>query len=412
MRRATARPVRVRRIALGSWLVIVAFVLLDVALLILTRATAVPDSWGFRGATGLAAMVFGSVGAIVALRRPENPIGWLQIAIGLFFSVESAVIEYTVLGLVAAPGSVPLARELGWMLSWIWIPPVGLALVYLPLLFPTGRLPSPRWGRLAWLGGPAIVIASLGLSIAPGPIQQARYLVNPLAVPGVDPQLSTSLGGLADALLGVAIVLAVGSLVRRFRMSSGEVRQQLKWFAFAAAIAVAGFAGNLVLYLVSPNPGIVKAGEVVLFFSILGMPVAAGIAILRYRLYDIDRIISRTVSYAVVSGILAAVLGVAIVALQGVLAPVTQGQTLAVAGSTLLVAALFQPIRRRIQAIVDRRFNRARIDAERTVEAFAARLRDVMDLDTVRTDLASVTQDALHPEHVGIWIRVTGDAPR
>ena len=241
------------------------------------------------------------------------------------------------------------------------------------------------------------------------PHPQATYLTNPFAIPGIDPSLFTQVvQPIALIPFGLAILLSLASLVRRFRTSNGEARQQIKWFAFAASVAGAIFALYIATYLLAPTSPLAKAFEVAVVAGLLGLPVAAGIAILRYRLYDIDRIISRTLAYAVVTGVLAIVFAAIVLGLQAVLSAFTQRNTLAVAVSTLVVAALFQPIRAQVQKAADQRFNRSRYDAERTVAAFADRMRDEVDLGALRGDLSNVAFDALHPARVGVWIRSGG----
>ena len=208
---------------------------------------------------------------------------------------------------------------------------------------------------------------------------------------------------------GLAIALSLTSLVRRFRTSTGDTRQQIKWFAFAASLEGAVFALYIAAYLLEVSAAGVKAFEVAVVAGLLGIPLAAGIAILRYRLYDIDRIISRTLAYALVTAVLAAVFVGVVLAMQAVLSAFTQRNTLAVAASTLVVAALFQPIRARVQRTVDRRFDRARYDAERTITAFSARLRDHIDLAALRIDIGDVVRQTMAPTSLGVWIQSQED---
>ncbi len=401
------------RLALAAWLATIALIAAAGIVLVATWSTAVPDSWGFRGATIVIAGVFGTVGVVLAQRRPENRIGWLFSAIGGLFAVEALVIEYVIAGALAVPGRLPLVHELGWLLTWIWVPPIGLALIYLPLLFPTGRLASEAWRPVARLGGPATVLAALGLALAPGPIQQATFLDNPLTPPWIDPDL---LRGIVEPAVflafGAVVLAALASLGRRFGTAAGDVRQQLKWFAYAAVMAGLALTLYFIAFSVSASPAVAKALEIVIILAVLGLPVAAGIAVLRYRLYEIDRVISRTLAYAVVTGVLTVLFVGIVLGLQAALAGLTQGETLAVAISTLVVAALFQPVRARVQRTADRRFNRSRYDAERTVAAFADRLRDEVDLRALRGDLSEVAYEALHPARVGVWIRSGGGTAR
>jgi len=378
-------------------------------LVIATRDTPVPDSWGFRGASELFAVTCGTVGAIVALRRPDNPIGWLFCAIGASFAVQSLINEYVLASVFVVPGGLPWTTQLGWLLSWIWVPPLGLALIFLPLLFPTGHLLSPRWRIAAVVGVVAIVSFSVAMALVPGPIQQAKFLDNPVTIPGVSLETyETVVYSVAIIPLALAIALAMTSLVRRFRQSPDEPRRQIKWFALAALVA--GITNTLyqVIAVVGASPAVVKGMEILVVVSLIGLPTAAGLAILRYRLFDIDRIISRTISYGLISAMLVALFLVVNLALQSALSSVTKTNSLAVAASTLLVAALFTPIRRRVHRAVDRRFDRARYDAERTTFEFSERLRDQVDLPALVDDLDGTVRDAVAPSSVDLWLRGTG----
>ena len=402
---------RTATIATAVWLATMALCLASAALLLSTLWVAVPTSWGFRGASILVGATFGSVGAVVARRRPENSIGWLFCAIGLLFAIEGIVVEYTVAGALAVPGRLPFVNELGWTLTWIWAFPAGLALIYLPLLFPNGHLLSGRWRPVAWLGALSLGASAVIVSIAPGRINQATYLENPLG--SATMTTSDFITLIAPAFIGfaLAILLALASMIRRFAISTGEARLQIKWFAFAVAIAGTLDVLYYAAFLVATPPAIVKLLEILVVLGLLSLPVAAGLAILRYRLYDIDRIISRTIAYAVVSGILVTTFVGAILAFQAILSSVTRSNTLAVAASTLVVAALFQPLRRRVQLLVDRRFHRARYDADRTTSAFSERLRDQVDLAAVRTDLMTAVSSSLGPRSSALWLRDHGRTP-
>ena len=393
-----------RRLAVIVWLGTVALCAVTAAILAATAWVAMPSSWGFRGASILVAVIFGSVGAVVAVRRPGHAIGWLFLAIGALFAFEALCIEYTVAGAVAIPGRLPGVTLVAWLLTWLWIPPVGLALIYLPLLFPTGRLLSTRWRPVAWFGAAALVPFGIATAFAPGPIQQASFIDNPVGQAG--------LGNGTYALLLVpfvlAVVLSVASLVRRFRAADLEARRQIKWFALASMIALAVDGLYSFSFAVTVDPSVTKALEILLIFAILGLPVGAGLAVLRYRLYDIDRIVSRTISYGLVTALLVAVFLLVNLGLQGILSSVTSNNAWAVAGSTLLAAALFTPARRRVQRAVDQRFDRARYDAERTTAAFSERMRDQVDLPTLASELDATVRQAIAPSSVGLWLRGDG----
>jgi len=396
-----------RRGAIVAGVVSAVLVGVSVILLIATRGAKLPDSWGFRGAQGLAATICGGVGFVVATRRPGNRVGWIFVAIGLLFAIE-AVVEAYVIASTQTPGGLPGMHAVAWLLTWLWVPAVFLALVGLPLVFPTGHLVSASWRPAAWLG----VIGSIGVAtttaVTPGPIQQASYVDNPVALEGLDRGTADALTGLAMVLVLAAIALAIASLIRRYRSAAEDVRRQIRWFAFSAAVAGPVFAIYVLAYgLGAPEP-VVKTATVAVIVAILAMPVAAGIAVLRYRLYEIDRIISRTISYGVVTGLLVVTYAVAILVLQGPLQQFTGGDTIAVAVSTLVAAALFQPLRTRVQRAVDRRFDRARFDAERTTVAFADRLRHEVDIDAVTADLGGTVRGSLKPDGLGLWLRETG----
>jgi hypothetical protein len=395
-----------RRAAVASWLVTMAMAGAALIILIATRETPVPTSWGFRGASEAFGIVCGTVGAIVAIRRPDNLNGWLFCAIGLLFALAALINEYLIAGVLVVPGGLPLTPLLGWLLAWLWVPPLAIAVIFLPLYFPDGRLPSPRWRRVVAFSVVAVVAFATAIAVQPGPIQQATFLDNPLGLTSLD---MATYGALilapASVLLGIAIVLAFASLVVRFRRATGDARQQLKWFALAVMIAGTAFAMSLWVTLITLSATTVKALEVLVIVALMGVPTAAGLAILRYRLYDIDRIVSRTIAYAVISAMLVGAYAVAILVLQGPLGNLFGGDTISVALSTLVVAALFQPVRRRVQRVVDRRFDRARIDAERTTTAFAERLRDEVDIETLTNDLDRTVRATMHPSLIRLWLR-------
>jgi hypothetical protein len=393
-------------LAIASWLVTMAAAAIALGILAATRDTPVPTSWGFRGASEVFAITCGTVGAIVAVRRPDNLNGWLFCSVGLLFAIEGLVNEYVIAGVLVVPGGLPWATALGWLLTWIWVPPLAIALIFLPLLFPTGRLLSAGWRAVAIFGAFATVIFSLALAVAPGPIAQATFLHNPLGVAGIDMgTYSMMVIGPGSAAFGLSIALALSSLVLRFRRSSDDARRQIKWFALAALVAGATFALYLAVSVVVGSPTTTKLLEILVIFALMGIPTAAGMAILRYRLYDIDRIVSRTISYGVVTALLVAVFLLVNLALQDMLTSVMPTSSVAVAASTLLVAAIFTPVRSRVQRTVDRRFDRARFDAERTTVAFSERLRDEMDIATVTADLDRTIRSALKPATLGLWLR-------
>lgn len=402
--------IRTRRLAFISWGLTSGLSFIAVAIILATRDVSVPAStWGFRGASEAFGLTCGTVGAIVAIRRPDNLNGWLFCAIGLLFSMQALVTEYLVAAALAVPGGLPYTAVLSWVLTWLWVLPLGLALIYLPLLFPTGSFLTRRWRAVAVLGVVAIMAFSGAAAFLPGPIQSATFLDNPLGASEID--LGSYVAGVvgpAAALFLVTIVLALASLVLRFRRAPNDARLQIKWFALAALIAGPTFVLHTILSVALASANAPKPVEVVGVVALMGLPTAAGMAILRYRLYDIDRIISRTISYVLITAVLVGAYALVVVIIQRPLGDVVGGNTVAVALSTLVVAALFQPLRRRIQAIVDRRFDRARIDADLTAAAFSERLRAEVDIDAVTADLRDTVHAAVKPVRLSVWLREAG----
>ena len=337
-----------------------------------------------------------AVGFVLASRRPGNRIGWIILGAGLVLGLGFFCQRYGQRGLVAAPGSLPAARAAAWFVNVAWqFPAAGLA--FLLLLFPTGRLHSPRWRPAAWF-----VAAVFTLDAAAQVVRASRVWA--------DPYTAISAGwypGLRAAILilvPAALLTGAAAVAARFARSSGEERLQLKWFAMAALLVVAA----IIPLALAPQIGLSPAAagtavatlKVAFCLALMGLYTAVAVAVLKYRLYDIDRVISRTLAYAIVTGVLAGVYaGLVLLAtgVFGVHAPV------AVAAATLAAAALFSPVRHRVQQRVDRRFNRARYDADQTMAAFAAQLKDAVDLDTIREDLARAVQTALEPAHVSVW---------
>jgi hypothetical protein len=326
---------------------------------------------------------FATVGALLAWKRPKNPIGWLLSAIGLAFAV-------AVFGVFLA--QFPPMLTLAYWLGFLYLLGFGLC-VFVVLLFPTGELPSRRWRPVAWAAGAGLAGWVLGCAFAPTLIT-ASPMRNPAGVTGPAGDIFELMAFVGAVLIAAAGLAAVLSLAFRYRRAQTVERAQLKWLVYAAAVIVVALLAAIPFASTNLQNAI-GSGAVAL------VPVAIGIAVLRYRLYDIDRVISRTVAYAILTGLLVGIYaGLVLLATRvlGVHTPV------AVAAATLAAAALFSPVRRRVQRAVDRRFNRARYDADQTVAVFAARLKDAADLDAVRDDLAGVVHQALEPAHVSLWI--------
>ena len=296
-------------------------------------------------------------------------------------------------------GTLPGTVVVAWLSSVGIIPVLCVTGIFVPLLFPDGHLPAGRWRSVGWLAGIAVGLTAFLNAVAPGPMSNGVAMENPTAIPGVGP-ISEGLGIAVVASLILSFVLAVASVVWRYRHGTALERQQTRWFSyavFATLIAVGvGFSQ------VGP---LADGGWLIVLAGLALMPIAIGVAILRYRLYDLDRLVSRTISYGLLTGALLAAYAALILVLEGPLGAITSGNTVAVALSTLVVAALFQPIRIRIQRIVDRRFDRARFDADRTAAAFSDRLRDETDIVTVAADLDGTVREALKPAALGLWLR-------
>jgi hypothetical protein len=352
-------------------------------------------------------MVSGAtVGAVLAGRRPRHPVGWLLLALALSLTATAAAAQYLTWGLLVRPGALPAARSVA-----LYYPAIGftaLTLIGFLLLTPTGSLPSPRWRWWARAMAATPVVLVLVVTLVGGP-SDPRYLAlgGPFDLRGLGGALLLAhLAALALTVL--AVVVAAGSLVGRFGRARGVERLQLRWVAFAAVLVA--LAGVVVLASFAIGvPGATTLFSIGLGLCLVVLPLATGAAILRYRLYDLDRIISRTLAWGLLTVLLA--LGYAALVLGlGRLLP--QGSSLVVAGATLAVAALFQPARRRVQQLVDRRFNRRRYDAAHTIQAFSARLREQVDLDTLTAELLGVVEQTMQPTSVSLWLRPSVSASK
>jgi hypothetical protein len=379
----------------AAWLLLgvyVALVLAAVALVVLQDADP-----GVLGVVGFAA--FAAAGALIALRQPGNAVGWLLLAIAISFSLGEVGQGYV--EDAGNPGRVAVAIAASAM-SNVWF---TLSLVFLPLLFPHGRPPSPRWRPVLWLGALDLVIGICAAAITPGQIEivNGTGIENPL---GVEGGLSDVLGGIDILLGGIGVLLAAASLVVRFRRSTGVERQQLKWFAAVGVPAAVCLSTAVLIGTVIGEGSVLTPVAVTGWLSGLalvglGLPAATGIAILRHRLYDIDVVIRRTLVYAVLTASLAATY-LCLVLVAGL----AVGQSnVAIAVSTLAVAALFRPLRARIQGAVDQRFYRRRYDAAQTLEQFGVRLRDELDLEALAADVRRVVAETVQPAHVSLWLR-------
>jgi hypothetical protein len=346
----------------------------------------------------LLAVGYSTVGAVAASYRPWNPVGWVLCSIGLVWGAAHFTSEYATYALLAAPGSLPAAEVAAWIYSWVWVP--GLCfIVFLPLLFPNGRLPSPRWRPFAWF---SVLLAGTGTILAafsPGP-GVGLSIRNPFGMESL-PNLSEQLQALVFAL----IFVAAASLVMRLRHARGVDRQKIKWVAYAGAL---GGGASLPTYTVLEAVDLRwlhMLGYMLALVGIVGFPTAVGIAMMRYRLYEIDILINRTLVYGTLTATLIAFYFVGIVVLQRLFVLlIDQQSTLAVVASTLLIAALFNPLRGSIQSFMDRRFYRRKYDARKTLETFSARLRDETDLEALSAGLVGVVRETMQPAHVSLWL--------
>jgi hypothetical protein len=373
---------------------------------LVTQAPFLPATFGF-GPTAMVAFItmalsWAAIGAFLVIRRPDNAVGSVMVVAGAGYALSmfGAAVTFG----FAAEGSIQ-GQHLAELAGWITVlcTNIGAVVFLIGFIFPTGRAQSPRWAwlvRMAWPGG---IVFCAGLLLQPGPLHLFPSLQNPF---GFGPDIRA--GQLASPIVVLfSVILAptvMFSLATRYRSAGRTERQQLKWFALALAVALFG-VGFSAMGAVLTNRTSDETGLTVYGFAAAGVPVAIAIAILRHHLYDIDRIVSRTVAYALVSAVTAIVFGGVIVLLSTVLASVAQGQTIAVAASTLAAFAVFQPVLRRVRRAVNHRFNRAQYDAERTVAAFGARLRDEIDIASVTTDLDTTIRGTVNPASVGLWIR-------
>jgi hypothetical protein len=342
------------------------------------------------------AVVFGVTGGLIASRHPGNPIGWLFLAASVSAGVGNlagASAEYYIAtgrGSATLAGAAAIYGELSWM------PFILLPATFLLALFPDGHLLSRRWRPVAWCSAVGMAGGFAVEGMHAGPVPDHPQLINPF---GVDTPLLSPLDGLSLLLIGIGMIGSSISLVVRFRRSHGEQRQQIKWLAMAGVVAA------VTISIATPAYDVIGEdwANSLMMTSVMGLPAAAAIAILRYRLYDIDVVINRALVYGTLTALLAATYLVSVLLLQLALESFTQGSGLAVAASTLAAAALVRPARARIQGIVDRRFFRRKYDAAHTLAVFGARLRDEVDLDTVQSDLRAVVAETMQPSHVSLW---------
>ena len=378
-----------------------ALTLLAAALLVLLigrpPGTSAADPWQRQAADLLSLVGAPLLGGLIAARRPGNRYGWLWLAVGLAMAVGAVTAAYVAVVLASGPAGLPGLAVAAWLGGLAFTAFLSL-FPFVFLLFPNGRLPSPRWRPWAWA---IIVIGALMLvTVAFVPGTSIEGVTNPFGIGG---WLGGVLDGVVDPGIGVLFLAIAGSglsLLLRFRRARGVERQQLKWFAYGAALLGA--------FILADEFGLQTSGLMDLLLetlTIAGVYAGIGIAVLRYRLYEIDRLVNRTLVYGTLTALLGLVYAVGVFGLGGLLNPTGGESALAVAASTLAVAALFQPARRRVQQVVDRRFNRRRYDTAKTIDAFAVRLRDQVDLDTLSVELLAVVEQTMEPTMVWLWLR-------
>jgi hypothetical protein len=350
---------------------------------------------------------FSAVGAIIASRQPRNTIGWLFCSVGVTIGLNSFAGDYAEFWLASGFGMSSLGETAAWFSSWLWILLVYVPMSFLLLLFPDGRLPSPRWRPVAW--GVALGTAGsvAGFALRSGPLEDFPQIVNPY---GVEVPVMGMVGVTGSIVAVASMVASAISLIVRLRRSESEQRQQIKWLAYGGVVMVATICvGGLVILWSVP------VSILIMSVSLLGLPVFTGIAIVKYRLYDIDLLINRTLVYAALTGSLALVYLGGVAATQATFQAFTgQGELpqLAIVISTLVIASLFNPLRRRIQSLIDRSFYRSKYDARKTLETFSTKLRDETGLETLTSDLVGAVAETMQPTHVSLWLRSDTEVDR
>jgi hypothetical protein len=380
---------------------------LGLFLLVLNLYNSKVDIFDYWAEVTVMAIAFSIVGGVIASGRPENPIGWLCCVIGLVGGLRLFSTEYAAHTLLVIPGSLPGGELAAWILSWIWMLHLGL-FVFLGLLFPNGLLPRTRWRRFAVFSAAVFAAGSISQTLSPDPIVGLGSIQNPLGVEAL--RGIHTLAGIFGYTLG--LITAV-FMFERLRYATGVEYQQLKWVTFAGAVLA---SGGTLLYVISPMisiPWFSWTSFVVFMLGLVGVPLAMGIAILRYRLYNIDLIINKSLVYSCLTASLALLYLCCILVLQYLFRILTgQESQIAVVASTLTIAALFSPLRRRIQSFVDRRFYRRKYDAAETLEAFGSRLKDETDLEMISEDLLEVVHETMQPAHVSLWLPITSPKPQ
>lgn len=398
-------PRRSSLLARGLWTATVAACIATAALLPLVASTPHGSETGpgaIRFVHLLSFVALTSVGAIVARRRPEHPIGWLFVVAAALFALAELGHAYAHAAVLGGLGSAELGRWAALIGELVVGPAFALLTVFVPLVFPDGRLVSRGWRIVAWCGGVGVAGVVLADLVRPGRLAGMPEVTNPAGVPSATAVMQ-GVGEAANVLWAAATVAAVLAVATRFVRSKGAVRRQFEWVAFPTVM--------LILFaIVNSTTGLTRgwAGALVYAIALAGLPAGAGVAVLRYRLYDIDRVVRRTVTYVILTLVLLGIYSAGVVGAGWAVRSVTghSPNDLVVASSTLAAAAMFQPARRRIQTAVDRRFNRVAYDAESTVADFGHRLRDEVDPGALARELESVVLTSIQPTNVSLWLPV------
>ena len=344
---------------------------------------------------------FSIIGAILASRLPANPVGWLFCAAACIAAVTHLSAQYAIYALLAQPGQLPAGEALAWFTSWVWILFIGCIAISF-LLFPNGQLPGRRWKWLAWLSVLLTSVGALWEAFSPGVMVNIGPIRNPLGIEG----LPSAYEPVQTIMFTLLLVVTISTFGLRLRRARGIERQQIKWPAYTAVLAA---GGSVLQYTVSDAMGLLWlqwAAYVITIAALVSFPISMGIAIVRYRLYEIDALINRTLVYGSLTVTLVTLYFGGIVLSQRVFVALTgQKSTLAVVASTLLIAALSSPLRRRIQSFIDRRFYRRKYDARKTLKAFSVQLRNQTDPNALSDDLVGVVRETMQPAHVSLWLR-------
>jgi len=388
----------------------VALLLGGVSLSVATRSVVTGFPYGTEAFLASAAynlatlLPFSVVGALVASRNPRNAIGWIFCGVSLVVGLDTLAHGYAAFWLASGSGITSLAETAAWFSSWAWIPLVLVPTSLLLLLFPDGTLSSPRWRPVAWSAGIGIAGFVSGAALKAGPLEDFPRIANPY---GVDSPVLEIVGVTGAIVAGSSMIASAVSLIIRMRRAGRVERQQIKWLAYGGAVVVGTICASGFISLWNATASIV-----IISIALLGLPIFTGIAILRHRLYDIDLVINRTLVYGSLTAMLAALYFTGVATTQAIVQALTGREDLpqlAIVASTLVIAALFNPLRRRIQSFIDRRFYRRKYDAAKTLEAFSIKLRDETNLAALSNDLVGVVRETMQPAHVSVWLMSAED---